>query len=615
MSLGPGAARAPRLVLMVVAVVLSGCAALRPAAPEASAPAASGAAPAEAPYTLAIDAPREQRSLLEQNLDLARYRASAEGAAMTRFELDRLIAATPAQARALLETQGYFEAQVEARRDDAEPPHVQVAVQPGPRVHVAGVSIAAQGELEDAIARGDAAAQRALDQLRRDWTLAPGEPFTQGGWSDAKNHALAVLRSVGYAQAGWAHTDATIDVATRSARLELVAASGPLFHLGELSIEGLSRYDASAVRNLARFGPGAVYSESAIADFQERLQKAGLFESALVEVDTDPVHADAAPLRVRLRELPLQQATAGVGVSANTGPRLTLEHLHRRPFGWKAVAKNKFELGRDLKSWEGELTSYPLPGEYRNLVAAGVSRLDAADQMLNSAHLRVGRTQDVGRFERTYYAEWLADTTRSAAGTVKSEAGSLNYNWVTRRLDSVVLPTRGYTASAAVAAGYALSSPARNGPFGRALGRVTGYVPFGDAWYGQWRVEAGQVFAKLDVGVPDSLLFRAGGDDSVRGYAYRSLGPLVNDVVTSGHVLFTSSAEVARPISARLPNVWWALFVDAGQAAQRWKELDPALGYGVGVRWRSPVGPLRIDLAYGQEVHRVRLHFSVGIAL
>src|SRR4029078_7664664 len=134
-----------------------------------------------------------------------------------------------------------------------------------------------------------------------------------------------------------------------------------------------------------------------------------------------------------------------------------------------------------------------------------ISRLDTADQILTSSHVRVGRTQDLGRFERTYYVELLSDTPRTPAGTSKSSAGSLNYNWVTRRLDSVLLPTRGYTASAAVAGGYALSSPHRNGPSGGALPRVTGYLPFGDSWYGQWRLEAGQVFAKLDIVVPDSL--------------------------------------------------------------------------------------------------------------
>ena len=80
-------------------------------------------------------------------------------------------------------------------------------------------------------------------------------------------------------------------------------------------------------------------------------------------------------------------------------------------------------------------------------------------------------------------------------------------------------------------------------------------------------------------------------------------------------MLLTASAEVARPISPRYPAVWWAAFVDAGQSANSWSELRPVYGYGIGLRWRSPVGPLRVDLAYGEAVRKVRMHVSVGIAL
>ena len=113
--------------------------------------------------------------------------------------------------------------------------------------------------------------------------------------------------------------------------------------------------------------------------------------------------------------------------------------------------------------------------------------------------------------------------------------------------------------------------------------------------------------------VPDSQRFRAGGDDSVRGYAYRSLGPVVNGAVISGDSLFTASLQVARPMFADQPAFLWALFVDAGNASNGWQNMRPVLGYGAGLHWRSPVGPLRIDLAYGQEVHKFRLHFSVGV--
>ncbi len=122
------------------------------------------------------------------------------------------------------------------------------------------------------------------------------------------------------------------------------------------------------------------------------------------------------------------------------------------------------------------------------------------------------------------------------------------------------------------------------------------------------------MFAADNVGIPDSLLFRAGGDESVRGYAYRSLGPTRDGVLVSGRALATGSIELARPVSAELPSVWGAVFLDAGNAADNFGELRPVAGYGVGVRWRSPVGPLRVDLAYGHQIEKFRLHLSVGIA-
>ena len=95
-------------------------------------------------------------------------------------------------------------------------------------------------------------------------------------------------------------------------------------------VEGIERYDADAVRRLATFAPGTPYREKLLLDYQERLVKAGLFQGASVEIDPDPANAGAAPVTVKVKELTLQQATLGVGYSANTGPRVTLDHYHRR---------------------------------------------------------------------------------------------------------------------------------------------------------------------------------------------------------------------------------------------------------------------------------------------
>ncbi|HSM22580.1 MAG TPA: BamA/TamA family outer membrane protein, partial [Rubrivivax sp.] len=88
----------------------------------------------------------------------------------------------------------------------------------------------------------------------------------------------------------------------------------------------------------------------------------------------------------------------------------------------------------------------------------------------------------------------------------------------------------------------------------------------------------------------------------------------VGGSVGGGTSLLTTSVEVARPILSSMPSLWGAIFVDAGNAANGFDELDLFLGAGVGLRWRSPVGPLRLDWAWGREVGDWRLHFSVGIA-
>jgi translocation and assembly module TamA len=605
--------------LALVAVLgLGGCSNLVFLAPKppADAPAAEPAPdPDRAVYELDVAAPEDVRPLLRNYLDLARFQNAPATEGINTAELDRLVAAAPAQVRTLLETEGYFDAKVVVTRSVGAQglPLLRVQVDVGPRTRIEAFTLDAEGPLKAAADAGDAKAVEQLATWRRQWLLQPGEPFRQSDWSSAKNTAIANLRAEGYPAAEWKNTNAQVDAPTQLAQLNLVVDSGPLFRLGALKIEGLERHDDSTVRRLVTYTPGAPHSERLLLDFQERLQKVGLFEGASVEIDPDPAKADAAEVRVRVKELPLQQATIGVGYSANTGPRVTLEHTTRRVFDLPWIAKNKFELGPDLQVWQGDLTSHPREGLYRNLVGGTWERLDSADELRTSWSARLGRTQDTPRIERLYFAEYVHTRLETSAGDSNDEALSYNYHWVYRDVDSVLLPTRGATYSAQGAVGYARSTTQENGPFTRAYGRVTWYRPLG-ARLATVRAEAGQVFVADNIGVPDPLLFRAGGDESVRGYAYRTLGPTVNGTVTSGRVLFSGSAELARPISARQPAFLWAVFVDAGNAAFEWKDLRPAFGYGVGLRWRSPVGPLRLDLAYGEEVRKVRGHLSVGIA-
>jgi translocation and assembly module TamA len=607
---------------LLVAITLAGCASIGPffeefkPKPAASAEVDAGEiGPPEADvYRLEIDAPEPLRSLLEKHLDLARFRDARVAGTVTRLELDRLIAGAPAQARSLAETEGYFDAQVQASRDRAEVPLVRVVVVPGPRARVTKVAITFEGPLQTAGEAGDEFARRTMTSIEDAWPLLRGDAFTQSAWASAKNITLARLQGAGYALARWSSTSATVDVNDHSVTLALVADSGPLFHIGALRIEGLGRYEESAVRNLIDYKPGQVYSEALLATWQRHLQRSELFEAATVELLVDPDHADDATVRVTVKEHNLQQATVGIGYSTDTGTRMTLDTMHRRPYGWNVTMTNKLEIGSAKNAWTGQVISHPLPNHYRDLVSAGFERLDLNDELRTSANVRLGRTQDTDDFGRQYFAAVQGARVESAAPTTSAWAATLNYNAVVRRIDSIALPTRGVVFAAETAAGYSFHTSESNGALARLLGRVTAYHPVTDRLFMQGYVELGQVFAGEDTGIPDTLLFRAGGQDSVRGYDYRSLGPIVNGVVTSGNMLFTSSLELAGPISSNYPTLWAAVFVDVGNAANQWSQIKPVVGVGPGIRWRSPVGALRVDLAYGVEHRSWRLEVSLGIA-
>jgi translocation and assembly module TamA len=615
-----------RAAALLLALVLGGCAALKPA-PEA--PAASAAPP---PVDVAIEAPDDLRRLLSTHLDIARLARDAAGETLGESELRRLENATPAEARALLATEGFMDAQVRLQREvdtDATPPRprVRVIVTPGTRTRVVAAALKVSGALADAAARGDADAQALIQLWQAAWLLPAGKPFSNSAWRDAKNAAIARLRAAGYAVASWQSTAADVDADTGSARLELQAASGPLFRTGALLIEGLVLHNESSARHLAGFAPGTPATESLLLDYQERLQRSSLFEGVSVTLDGDAGKADAAAVTVRLREAPLQQAIVGVGISANTGPRVSLEHLHRRIYNQRATLRNKFEWGAKRQAWEGELASHALPGLYRNLLGGAAERLESDTDVVTSTRVRVGRTYDTQRIERLVFAELervrtqpLAAGQQAQATRTEVLAGTLNFQGAWRDMDSLVLPTDGRSIAVQTGIGTVHSidesgaTGAGSGPFSRLHLRGQWWLPFGERWYGYARLEAGQVFAEDDVNVPETQRFRAGGDESVRGYAWRSLTPQVNGVDVGGRVVATASIEVARPVSEKLPSVWWATFVDAGNAAENWSGFRPAWGAGVGVRWRSPVGPLRADLAYGDQEQGWRLHLSVGIA-
>ena len=129
------------------------------------------------------------------------------------------------------------------------------------------------------------------------------------------------------------------------------------------------------------------------------------------------------------------------------------------------------------------------------------------------------------------------------------------------------------------------------------------------------RAEAGAVMAKDSARIPSTELFRTGGDATVRGYGFRDIGiQLANGTVGPGRYMALGSIEWRRPLRRNgvLTDFENTLFMDAGAVADKPGDLRPSVGIGTGVRWKSPIGPLQFDIAYGVKPRELRLHVSVG---
>ncbi|CAN7486543.1 autotransporter assembly complex protein TamA [Polaromonas sp. LjRoot131] len=577
----------------------------------------TSAQPEVTAFDIAVRAPQPVKDLLERHLELQRYRAVTD---LDEAELARLMVLAERNVRNLVGTLGYFSPTITITREggtvaSGQRPTIVVAVEPGQATTIGAVAIDFAGDIAQS-PDPDAQTQRA--NIQRDWRLSVGQRFTQDAWDSAKTQALRDLVARRYPAGKLAGSLADVDAPEHSAALSLKLDSGPLYRLGPMQVTGVERYDPVLVPRLARLSTGAPYDQYQLVEAQQRLAASGYFDSAYIFVDpeSDP---NAAPVQVQVREAKLQKIILGVGVTTDTGPRASVEHTHLRVPGtnWRAVSK--LQLEKKAPFAQTEWTSIPDESSWRWVALARAERVDDDELVTRSGRLRFGRTQAGDRIDRNVYLQYDRASV-SGSGQINSSAADVgdgsaltaNYVWTGRYFDSLIAPNKGYGLGFELGAGSTMGS--QHLPLGRAVGRWLGIVPL-ERGRIALRAEGGAVIAKDSARIPGTLLFRTGGDTTVRGYGYRDIGiKLDNGVIAPGRYLAVGSVEYQRPMMKDgRPSEWEnTFFIDAGAVADNPKDMKPSVGIGTGVRWRSPIGPLQIDLAYGVKPKQFRLHVSVG---
>jgi translocation and assembly module TamA len=565
----------------------------------------SAAAQTTRNYVVEIIGAGSLTALLDQHLEIRRHEADPD---LSPQELQRLVDITPQQIRDLLATEGYFSPKVE--HELIVTPERRIArfrVDAGEPTRVAAVQIRFAGD----IAQGPKANPRRMEGLRRRWALNVGEVFRQADWSGAKNALLKNLLVRDYPAATIAASEALVDPARHAATLSVDVDSGPAFTFGELQIEGLKRYSHNIIDELNPIRPGDPYSQEKLNELQARLQDSGYFRSAFATVDIDPAHPDNVPVRLDLNENPRKRLAFGIGFSTDAGARAEVRWLDRNFLQRQWRLESNLLLDRDTRRLGAGIflpaLHSVLPG-WRPSFDTRLERSDITGELIDTIRLGARLTSPVKTDEQIWGVTYLADRQRIGdVFTNNRQALIASYSYTRRRLDNLITPRRGYVASIDVGAGPRGLVNTAN--IGRVVGSATWLSLFDQRWQTILRGQIGQVFGAGRLDVPNDLLFRTGGDQTVRGYAYNSLGVAQNGAVVGGTVVAVMSAELVYWIS---PQWGAAVFTDAGDAAESWRDFQLKHGTGVGARWRSPIGPVNVDLAYGHETRKPRLHFSVG---
>ena len=617
-------------LLLGAALLLSGCSLLSPKDKEAEAMGIDTSAPPA--FTLEVDAPKQVRALLEQHLELKRFRHQPD---LQRRELTRLLGATDANVRELIGTLGYFSPTVTVELTDTPeeeaPRKVVVKVDPGPPTIIEKSEVRFTG-----VNASDELGTSQRLQIEETWPLQAGEQFSQSAWSSAKSGGLKELQKRRYPLARIDTSLADVDADTNKAQVSVSYAPGPAYTFGPLQIDGAERYDPVRTARIARLPEGQEYDLQSMLDAQQRLVSSGYYDSVFLSLADSPQQAATeaerdeqrknqgaaitSPVIAKVREAKLQKWVFGVGLSTDTGPRLSIDHTYNKVPGlnWRAVSKLQLDRKNPLISTQ----LVGLPGEnlWRWFASGKLERAPAGDFYTNSAQMRFGRSKAEDRIERNMYLQYDYAKTQGAGAPPGASSLLANYGWTARYFDNNLLPTSGFGLALEAGAGTTLT-PQRS-PFGRLTGRWLSLIPLGERDEEtrrhsrlQLKAGVGAVMAKKDVDLPTTIMFLTGGDNTVRGYGYQSIGARTdNGRVIAGRYLAMGSVEWQRPITIKgnTQDFEHAVFIDAGTVGDDINRLYTRVGFGTGIRWKSPVGPIQADLAWGAQEQQLRLHLRLG---
>ena len=518
--------------------------------------------------------------------------------------IHRLHQKAPEEIRRALEPFGYYRVTIDASLQQEEGMwHARYRIDSGEPVRIAWAEVTLDGE---------AASDPPFTELLQGTTLRKGAPFIHADYEGLKRELQHLAEERGYFEAQFTQHQARIDLATYQATVKLHFASGPRYRFGELQFSGEHPFEEPFLHRYPDFAPGESYDHARVATLQRTLIASDYFETVELQVERSPNTERQVPITVRLKQRPRNRYQFGIGYGSDSGVRGRVAHDRRWLNEKGDRLSSELQLSEVSRSIAMQHTM-PLsrPASDR-LVNRAEYLLDTGGDV-DSRRILLGSAID--RARGAWRNQWGISYQREDydIGLQHDESTLFIANVGLSQLRGVDL----LNLLRGLRLGLELRGASRqvvsDTDFLQARLDAKSIVPLGKGRILLRGEAVGTQVETIEL-LPPSLRQFAGGDNSIRGFAYRAIGPTdVAGNVVGGKHLLVGSIEYDHPLSAK-----WraALFLDGGNAFNG-EFVEAEKGAGIGIRRVLPIGLLRVDLAQAltDPDRPWRLHLTMGLEL
>lgn len=512
----------------------------------------------------------------------------------------------PQRVREALEPYGYFLSEASSSLEQPQPGELQLIVQvtPGPPQRVTELQLDLQGPLVE---------QPELASQLPPFPLQVGDVLRQDQYEQGKSKRLQAVVDLGFLDASYSRHQILVHRREGRAEIRLSLDSGPRYHFGETLFQGADDYPERFLRRYLAYQKGAVFNYTELGQTQINLQNSDLFRNINVSPQTSAATPGVMPVQVELHPAPRHQLRPGIGYGTDTGARFSLHYRNLN------LLQRGHELQGDLllaQRRQSLVSNYIIPdmrrADSQTNLRVGFDREDTDSYLSRKLFSEAEYQRTFGSgLVGSLYLRLIQEYSLIGSDQTRSQLLIPGTRITWRKVDDVLDPRRG------VLLRMELLGASRDLLSDTSLVQLKGDMlslwPLPADLTLMLRLQGGSTWQDDPISdLPASLRFFAGGDGSVRGYGYQTLGPKdAAGEVIGGKNLLVANLELERRFNE---NWGGAVFYDIGNAFDSFSQYELEQGAGIGVRRYTPVGSLRLDLArqVGTPKESFRVHLSVG---